>query len=70
MVDRDLTRDILYVHGQLHNEEVHVFVNHWPSRRDGADETEHKRIKAAETIIKKLNALLDKKLKLHCYGGF
>ncbi len=55
--DRDLTRDILYVHGQLHQEEVHVFVNHWPSRRDGADETQHKRIKAAETIIQKLNTL-------------
>jgi len=48
--DRDTTRDILYVHGVLNGEEIHVFVNHWPSRRDGEIETDYKRIKAAETI--------------------
>lgn len=48
---RDATRDILYVHGQLNGEEVHFFVNHWPSRRDGADLTEHKRVKAAQTLL-------------------
>ncbi len=48
---QDMTRDILYVHGKLNGEEVHVFVNHWPSRRDGGDETEYKRIKASETLI-------------------
>lgn len=47
---RDMTRDILYVHGRLNGEEVHVFVNHWPSRRDGANETDYKRIFAAEII--------------------
>ncbi len=47
---RDATRDILYVHGLLNGEEVHVFVNHWPSRRDGETETAYKRIKAAKTI--------------------
>lgn len=47
---RDTTRDILYVKGKLNKEEVHVFVNHWPSRRDGSDETSSKRVKAAETI--------------------
>ncbi|MEA1787513.1 endonuclease [Arenibacter sp. GZD96] len=46
----DRTRDILYVHGKLNGEEVHVFVNHWPSRREGAEFTEFKRIKASETI--------------------
>lgn len=55
--ERDFTRDILYVNGSLNGEEIHVFVNHWPSRRDGADETKHKRIKAAETILEKLNSL-------------
>ena len=48
--ERDTTRDILYVMGRLNGEEVHVFVNHWPSRRDGDIETDYKRIKAAETI--------------------
>lgn len=47
---RDTTRDILYVKGKLNNEEVHVFVNHWPSRRDGSKSTNSKRIEAAETI--------------------
>jgi predicted extracellular nuclease len=47
---RDATRDILYVHGKLNEEEIHLFVNHWPSRRDGDTETAYKRIKAAETI--------------------
>lgn len=54
---RDFTRDILYVHGKLNGEEMHLFVNHWPSRRDGAKETEYKRITAAETILAKLNDL-------------
>lgn len=48
---RDTTRDILYVKGLLNKEEVHIFVNHWPSRRDGDRETSFKRIQAAETII-------------------
>ncbi len=48
--ERDTTRDILYVKGKFHEEEVHIFVNHWPSRRDGDVETDYKRIKAAETI--------------------
>jgi predicted extracellular nuclease len=55
--ERDLTRDILYVHGKLNQEEMHVFVNHWPSRRDGADETAYKRIAAANTIINKVQEI-------------
>ncbi|EAR02665.1 endonuclease/exonuclease/phosphatase family protein [Maribacter sp. HTCC2170] len=47
---RDTTRDILYVHGKLNGEVVHVFVNHWPSRRDGEEETGYKRVEAAKTI--------------------
>ncbi|VAW13579.1 FIG00652857: hypothetical protein [hydrothermal vent metagenome] len=47
---RDTTRDILYVKGKLNEEEVHVFVNHWPSRRSGNEETSYKRIEAAETL--------------------
>jgi len=55
--ERDTTRDILYVHGKLHNEEVHVFVNHWPSRRSGNVETEYKRIIAADTIIERMQKI-------------
>lgn len=46
----DRTRDILYVFGRLNGEDVHLFVNHWPSRRDGDVATAYKRIHAAETI--------------------
>ncbi len=55
--DRDFTRDILYVHGALNGEEMHIFVNHWPSRRDGAVETSYKRIAAADTILQKMDTL-------------
>ena len=49
---RDYTRDILHVTGVLNNELVHVLVNHWPSRRSGADATSIKRIEAAKTVQK------------------
>ena len=54
---RDTTRDILYINGNLNKEEVHVFVNHWPSRREGKEVTEHKRIKAAELIRAKMKEI-------------
>jgi len=44
------TRDILYVLGKLNGEPMHLFVNHWPSKRDGDLATEYKRIIAANTI--------------------
>ncbi len=50
--ERDYTRDILLVKGNLKGELVHVLVNHWSSRREGAAETEPKRIIAAETVRK------------------
>lgn len=46
--ERDYTRDILYVQGKLLSQDVHLLINHWPSRRKGANETAHKRIKAAQ----------------------
>ncbi|WP_439132129.1 endonuclease [Polaribacter sp.] len=48
--ERDYTRDILKVSGNLYGELVHILVNHWSSRREGVEETEHKRILAAETL--------------------
>ncbi|WP_062055828.1 endonuclease [Aquimarina longa] len=46
--DRDYTRDILWITGNLNDEEIHILINHWPSRRDGAELTAYKRIDAAE----------------------
>ncbi len=44
------TRDILYVSGILYGDTVHLFVNHWPSRRGGEDESGPKRAIAAHTV--------------------
>lgn len=55
--ERDTTRDILYVRGELNKEEVHVFVNHWPSRRTGVEETLSKRMMAAEVVLKKMTSI-------------
>ncbi|MFS4466374.1 endonuclease/exonuclease/phosphatase family protein [Maribacter sp. 2210JD10-5] len=69
---RDTTRDILYVHGKLNKEEVHLFVNHWPSRRDGNDITEYKRVKAAEVVKRKMEEieLLDQNPNYIVMGDF
>ena len=55
--ERDYTRDILYVRGNLHGEMVHIYVNHWPSRRQGGEETAYKRITAAQTLIQHLEGV-------------
>ena len=34
-----ITRDMLHVQGTLDGQEIHVFVNHWPSRRGGEKAT-------------------------------
>ena len=58
--DGKITRDILYVklkHRKT-NEDFHIFVNHWPSRRAGLHKTEKYRIKAAKTLLNKINEIL------------
>ncbi len=53
------TRDILHVTGKVSNgEELHVFVNHWSSRREGQKETEYRRVASAETLRKRVDELL------------
>lgn len=67
------TRDILYVKGEFYNNEVfHFFVNHWSSRRDGASETEPKRIFQAKILKKHINEILskDKEAKIIVMGDF
>ncbi|SHM96865.1 endonuclease [Polaribacter sp. KT 15] len=58
--ERDYTRDILKVSGNLHGELVHIIVNHWSSRREGAAETEHKRVTAAITARNIIKDIKDK----------
>ncbi len=53
------TRDVLYVYGVLYGDTVHLFVNHWPSRR-GGDESEPKRAIAANVVKDAINVLVKK----------
>lgn len=46
------TRDILYVKGKLAGETIHVYVNHWPSRRGGEERSSPAR-RAAALVCKK-----------------
>ncbi|WP_298364074.1 endonuclease [uncultured Lutibacter sp.] len=55
--ERDYTRDVLMVKGNLNGELVYVLVNHWPSRRSGEDITEEKRIMAAELVVSIVNKI-------------
>ncbi len=48
------TRDILFFRCQINNETFLIVVNHWPSRRAGADETEDKRLHVATAVKNKL----------------
>lgn len=55
------TRDILYVKGSYANQfDLHVFVNHWPSRRGGLKESEPKRLYVANQLKTKLDEIRSK----------
>lgn len=68
-----LTRDILYVAGHIKSGEVlHVFANHWSSRREGTEETEPKRTQAASVLKNKIKEILlaDPAAKILVMGDF
>lgn len=70
--ERDYTRDILLVQGELNDKSINIIVNHWSSRREGEKETEHKRIAAAKkvnTIIASLKKA-DEYAKIIVMGDF
>jgi predicted extracellular nuclease len=69
----ETTRDILYVTGTADNrEELHFFVNHWPSRLEGERETQAKRIYTAIELRKAVDGVLNKdnQAKLVIMGDF
>lgn len=51
------TREIVYGHFGLGKESLHVFVNHWPSRRAGESESEEERVRAARTLRKQVDSI-------------
>ncbi|MCD7971194.1 MAG: hypothetical protein LUG18_00780 [Candidatus Azobacteroides sp.] len=55
----DHTRDILYVCGKLVNgEKVHIFITHFPSRREGTEESEARRLFVAGVLRKNVDKVL------------
>ncbi len=56
----DRTRDILHVKAFLNNAQViHFFINHWPSRKDGVQQSLSKRIAAAEALRYQVQTVMD-----------
>lgn len=55
----DYTRDILLVSGLFLGESIHFLINHWPSRRTGGYETEHKRLTASTNLQAIIGTLKD-----------
>ncbi len=51
------TRDVLYVAGTFDGETVHIFVNHWPSRRGGEEASAPGRAKAASVCKHKIDSI-------------
>jgi len=53
------TRDILHVQAKLNNgHHVHFFVNHWPSRREGIEESESRRTGTAKILRREIDEIL------------
>jgi len=51
------TREIVYASGLIGDELFHVFVNHWPSRRTGQDDTKALRTLVAKTLRGKVDSI-------------
>lgn len=56
--DAYFTRDVLWVKGQLDGETIHVYVNHWPSRRGGEKRSEPGRMAAAQVCRTHMDSIL------------
>jgi endonuclease/exonuclease/phosphatase family metal-dependent hydrolase len=51
------TRSVLYAKCRIINDTIHIFVNHWPSRRGGVLAGEEQRQKIAEMIKEKADSI-------------
>lgn len=67
---RDYTRDILYVKGLLFGEMIHVFINHWPSKRHGQEERKIKRNAIAQFLRSAVNGIPEKNPNVLVMGDF
>jgi predicted extracellular nuclease len=64
------TRDVLCVSGLLDGEKIHVYINHWPSKRNGQEVAKRKRIQIAQTIQKDIAAIEESNPKVIVLGDF
>ncbi|MBK0403799.1 endonuclease/exonuclease/phosphatase family protein [Adhaeribacter sp. BT258] len=66
------TRDILKVKGILNGDTILILVNHWPSKRGGAEESDPKRAAAAKTAreIVDQEQIKNQKAKILLMGDF
>lgn len=66
------TREILFATLKTGNDTLHVFVNHWPSRRGGEDTSEKFRLWAAQSLKHSVDSLLkkNKNAKIILMGDF
>lgn len=54
----DKTRDILHIEAAIANlDTMHFFVNHWPSRSGGVEQSEPYRVQAAKTLQKEVQSI-------------
>ena len=56
--DAYYTRDVLWVKGKLDGETMHIYVNHWPSRRGGEKRSEPGRMAAAKVCRDHMDSIL------------
>jgi len=54
------SRDFLVVEGKMNGESVYVIVNHWPSRREGKEESEVFRVEEASHVKRVCDSILKK----------
>ena len=68
----DFTRDILLISGILHNQVIHIIINHWSSRREGYKETEHKRMEGSDKVAEIISSLKlnDENARILVIGDF
>ena len=70
--ERSHTRDILYSKGILYKDTVHLFVNHWPSRYGGKEESDPKRAFTAQVLRSTIDSIqkADKDPQVIIMGDF
>ncbi|NOZ45378.1 MAG: hypothetical protein GXO79_01200 [Chlorobi bacterium] len=67
------TRDILYVKGiASQTDTLHIFLNHWSSRRGGQEKSERKRVQTAKIVRSKVDSIqaVNKNAKIIIMGDF